>query len=477
MKAIGSVLALISVLIVCLVFFFVWSGTERVGYERIPMDGDPIVAQVDKELHSSMDSDPAAEATTIKTTRKAKDSQSGADSSRGNSFVVWINVSGFRGDYLDQTETPFLDSLAKQGSYTAELKPPFPSLIYPSLMSQATGRTVREHGIVSDKMRDPATGQVISNPTALALLKAEPIWTTAKRQGVGVLVHHWPFSQQQPAENAADIFIPEVDVKSGAEDRLKALLDAWTAYKKEPKIRLAMLSLNDLEAAARAHGTRAKETYDAVEKLDKTLAAFRDRLREKWPTLRGSEGDKLHIFITTDRGMVDVKKAINFGALMGELAQQVDFAACDNMAQLWFKKGAAGSDPKQVEETLDGELRSRIYWRTYTREEIPETWKLDKSPLIGDRILMLKSGYTFADTTGAEPVFDPNETGGPICTSGYMVSDQPRMAGQAFFSTLDGQNANYNLGPVDGTQLYPTICDILGITPASGVRATSMRIP
>lgn len=473
MKTAGSVLSLVSVLFACFAFIFVWAGTEFVHFEWLAMNNDLTAGQVNAELQASQAKDYAEE-------EGKADAMTGAAAASvdGAYFILWLNVSGFRGDYLEHTETPFLDSLAQQGSSTSGLQPVFPSLHYPTLISQATGRIVKDHGVISDKLRHPETGQIVTHPTDLKLLKAEPVWTTAKRQGVGVLVHHWPFSQQQPAEHAADSFLPEVNFTSSAEERLNALLDAWAAHQAEPKIRLAMLSIQDLDQAARTYGIRQKETFQALEKLDKTLAGFRDRLREKWPSIRGKESDRLMLMITTDHGMADVKKVINFGALMGDLAQQVDYAASEAIAQLWFKPQPEGTDRSKFEAAYDNELKARIYWRTYTPDEIPQDWKLGTGPQTGDRVLVLKSGYSFTDKTGSEPVFDPSETGGPFAGCGYLAADQSRMLGQAFFSTIEGATGktSNSLGSIDSPQLYATVCRLLGIKPADGVVASSLYL-
>lgn len=432
------------------------------------MEGDPVVADVERQLQSSLAPTPAAEPMPdfAAPARQAET----APEPLGTNVVVWINVSGFRSDYMETAEAPFLQSIVNQSYYTTDLRPPFPSLHYPSLITQATGRGVREHGVISDKLRNVETGEIVEHPTDLAFLKAEPIWTTAKRQGVGVLVHHWPFSQKQPAEHAADLFVPELDFTSSAEERLKVVLDAWSAHKQEPKIRLVMVSLMDLDIAARANGTKEQATLDAVVKLDKTLASFRDQLRAKWSTLRSNESDRLHLFITTDHGMVDVKRLINLGGALGDLTQKVDFAASDGVAQLWFKKPPEGTDLEKYQAEIDGDLQSRIYWRVYTREQFPGAWNLGTGPQIGDRFITPKSGYAFTDKTGPDAVFDATETGGPLCGSGGSVADLPRMAGHAFFTTLDGQSGGSNLGAVDATQLYPSVCLILGIQPAPGVK-------
>src|SRR5688572_27629136 len=67
------------------------------------------------------------------------DQQPAAAQDQAKNVVLWISVDGFRGDYVDRGETPYLQSLMKHGAYTKQLVPVFPSLTFPSHVSEATG--------------------------------------------------------------------------------------------------------------------------------------------------------------------------------------------------------------------------------------------------------------------------------------------------------------------------------------------------
>ncbi|MEM0969174.1 MAG: alkaline phosphatase family protein [Verrucomicrobiota bacterium] len=233
MKTAASSIALISIVISTFALLLVWAGTDQVHMEWVAMDDDQSLAEFNQALNPPTE---VAEYDSSSTTEMA-------ESEAGENYVLWINVSGFRSDYVESTGSPFFDQMKDNGSYTEKLKPDFPSLRYPSLISQATGKGIDEHGVTGNSLRHPDTGELIDNPTDLSFLKAEPIWTTAKRQGIPVLVQHWPFSQEQPSEHAADSFLSSVDDSLSDEERLTSLLDAWKAHTGENKIRLAMTSL------------------------------------------------------------------------------------------------------------------------------------------------------------------------------------------------------------------------------------------
>src|SRR5256885_572819 len=111
--------------------------------------------------------------------------------------VLWISVDGLRGDYLKRADPPTLMRLAHAGAYTTQVRPIFPSETFPNHIAQVTGTTADHTGIPTNAFFDTATGQRYSFPDDSALIRVEPIWTTAKRQGVRVAVIDWPMSYKQ----------------------------------------------------------------------------------------------------------------------------------------------------------------------------------------------------------------------------------------------------------------------------------------
>ncbi|MEM7013530.1 MAG: nucleotide pyrophosphatase/phosphodiesterase family protein, partial [Verrucomicrobiota bacterium] len=424
---------------------FVWGGTEQVTFTWVEMDDDFEVAEFETPRYSTTHEETAAPVLD------------------GENFVLWLSISGFRADYLEKADTPFLDGVG--GTSSRAFTPTFPALNWSSLMSQATGLTADGHGIVGNTMRDPNTGKSVPYPTKLSVLKAEPIWTTAKKAGLGVLVHDWPFSQEQP-EAAADVFKPTFDISLSDEDRLNALFDAWASHQGENKLRLIMGSLHGLRKAAQTHSTSEEETLQAITKLDATLSGFFRKVIDKWPDLRNGEGDKLHVVITTDHGMVDAEKLINFEDLMGDMAKQVDYIVDEGIAHIWFKDTPPdGMDMDEFVEFYDSELKKRTYWRSFSQDTFPSDWKLAaEGGHLGDRLLLLKPPYAFHTEKGSEAVYAPAETGGPFAASGYWVNDSSRMKGQMFaFSLTGGGSFSDDLGEVRATQIYPSVCQLLGI--------------
>ena len=65
-------------------------------------------------------------------------------------YVLVISFDGFRYDYVNWTDTPNFDYVAKQGVKAKGLIPVFPSLTFPNHYSIATGAYTETHNITGN---------------------------------------------------------------------------------------------------------------------------------------------------------------------------------------------------------------------------------------------------------------------------------------------------------------------------------------
>jgi predicted AlkP superfamily pyrophosphatase or phosphodiesterase len=79
--------------------------------------------------------------------------------------TIVISCDGFRWDYAEMYDTPFLDLMARQG-VKGELVPSFPSKTFPNHYTLATGLRPEHHGIIANSFLNRATGArfSLSNP-------------------------------------------------------------------------------------------------------------------------------------------------------------------------------------------------------------------------------------------------------------------------------------------------------------------------
>lgn len=108
--------------------------------------------------------------------------------------VILISLDGFRPDYLDRGVTPNLSRLAATG-VTAAMRPSFPTKTFPNHWSLVTGKVPDHHGIVANRMEDPARpGEVftMASDDPFWWNEAEPIWVMAERAGIRTATMFWP---------------------------------------------------------------------------------------------------------------------------------------------------------------------------------------------------------------------------------------------------------------------------------------------
>lgn len=503
----SSLITFFAVLLFAFTVLFLWSGSEGIKFKRVAMEGDrSTVGILEEQRRKNM------RAQDIPTDTEKMDEPEPVRSGPGDGppVVVWISIPGFRGDYIEKSETPFFDELMANGGSTNKMRPSFPCLTYPAHVTMATGKLPAEHGIIADKIRT-GPGEVIDNPMDPDLLLAEPIWTTATRQGIKTLVHDWPLSQNQKGEHAAAHFLTDFDPALSDEERLNKVLEAWRASSGGgadaapagdgnaapaadgdaapaadgdapapaaggDKLRLVMLRLDDILKAGLANGPREAATYEAIAKTDTALKSFYDTLQAEWATLAPPAAN-LIFFITTDHGLAELDKNVNIAHLLGdEMMQNADIIAHDAIANLYFKDLPENEGEKKIFiDKFDGELSKRIYFRTIKKEELPEEWKYN-SDRTGDRILVLKTGYAFVEEKAAEPVFDPSEGPGFFGGFGYPVGESIRMSGQTILAGFPNAPASGTLDEIGQLSFHATVCKLLGIQPAEGAVTDTLPV-
>lgn len=477
----SALISFIAILLFAFTILFLWNGSEGINFTRVAFEGDRSTVAIIEEFRREQMK--IADAARLERERSSKGMSDDAPApvaaggGDGPAVVVWISIPGFRGDYLEKSETPFLDKLATEGGATNKMRPNFPCLTFPAHATMATGVTPDKHGIIADQIR-LAPGEVVKEPLDDALLLAEPIWVTATRQGIKTLVHDWPLSQKQTGEHKVAYSLETYDATTTDEVRLNKALEQWkeSAKGEGDKLRLLMLRLDDIGKQGLVHGPRADETFATVTTTDKSLQTFFDAVQAEWSTL-APENANLVILITTDHGIAEVSSNVNIARLLGPaMMANVDIIAHDAIANLYFKDlPESEGEQKIFIEKFDKELGTRIYYRPLKKESLPTEWAYLNQERTGDRVLVLKSPYIFTNLDSEEPLFESADGKGNFGGFGYPVEEASRMSGQVIIAGIPNSPLSAALGEVSQTGFHATVCKILGIDPAEG--ATQETLP
>ena len=391
------------------------------------------------------------------------------------SVVVWISIDGLRPDYLDRAEAPLLKQLVREGLSSQRLVPPTPSLTFPSHVTQATGVPPGAHGIPANSFYDTADDRRYNFPHEAAMLEAEPIWITAKRQGVRTLVQDWPLSHAQAGDVRTDYFHDRFDAAPSDEQRLRLLLDTWGGDAGDEPLRLLMGYVKNVDVVGHRHGPESAEVIAAVEETDALLRRFLDdALRAFRRRVRGRE--QFYLVLTSDHGMASAHTSVNLDKLFERpLPRGVRRITSATFAMLYLDQ-VPPDEREALEESLLKDLRRWDFLSAYTRESLPPEWGLAHPTRVGDIVVLLKPGHALSNRLPL-PFFSAEKTGESGGVHGYAPAESPKMNGFCVIWRYPDALSRRDLGRVGAEQMHPTVARLLRVAPAEGVEATPVKLP
>lgn len=385
----------------------------------------------------------------------------------GRRTVVWISIDGLRSDYLSRGDFPTLHRLQREGAFSRQLVPVFPSLTFPSHVSQATGVRPGVHGIVGNVFYDRQTREHYYYPGDGRLLEAEPIWLTATRQGIRTAVYDWTLSHGQHGAVRTAYHGEKFDPRLSDQQRLEQLLQAWENDSAEPQpLRLLMCYMEGPDAAGHRFGPDSPEIAQKLKQVDRDLGQFLDRALAAWQRTR-KPGDTFYLLVTTDHGMAKVDRLVNLDALAGlEGETGITSAFTGNVAHVFFDDPNLVTRQPQRVETLLKRVRQHDFAKAYLRDELPPQWQIDHPTRTGDVVIVLEPGYAFGNRIPGL-MATPAEVAGPQGMHGYDPQTNKQMLAYMVLWRAEAPLGGVDLGRVDALRLHPTVAALLGIEPAA----------
>jgi predicted AlkP superfamily pyrophosphatase or phosphodiesterase len=186
-----------------------------------------------------------------------------------------------------------------QGVKVEHMNPSFPSVTYPNHFTLVTGLYTESHGIVDNVFYDPNYNETVhllqdsKGKEARFWNATEPIWETAKKQGLKTASSFLPGSEvwlKNP-----DIFLPSSGLFS-FESRCDELVNWFTKF----QLDFATLYWNEPDMTGHYFGPDSKEYMDKIEQIDKSIGYLFEKLE------RANLLDQLNILIVSDHGMASM---------------------------------------------------------------------------------------------------------------------------------------------------------------------------
>src|SRR5215831_1653633 len=371
--------------------------------------------------------------------------------------VILISVDGMPPDYYTAPEklglrVPTLTMMKQGGAYAEGMEGVYPTVTYPQHTTMVTGLRPAAHGIVQNRIFEaPTEKQTRYWYWYAKALKAETLWTVAKKAGLTTAAVGWPVtvgaeidynvpeiydpSENPPtwnwiAKNSTPGLLekalgPDLKKDSGVDERLTSVSE-YIIKNHQPS--LLLIHLIELDEAHHRNGPRTKPAIEIAERED----GYIHRIVEA--TKQAGIFEKTTFFIVSDHGFADINK--RFSPKVALAKEGLITLDASGKATAW--KAAAwpsgGSCPIILKDANDKETEAKVsaIFSKWAKQEnspikqIVTRADLRKLEAVPQATLMLEaaSGYSFDDTLTGTEVRDSGETyKGTHC---YLPTD-PRM--------------------------------------------------
>ena len=361
---------------------------------------------------------------------------------KNDQVTVIISLDGFRWDYTQWYDTPFLDRMAEEG-VEAALIPSYPSKTFPNHYTLATGLYPDHHGIIGNKFINRATGKKFSLSNREVKHDAryyggEPIWLTAQRQGLRTAVFYWPGSDVAVQGKYPDKYFnydqePRLTFGQRIDGILKQLRRPEA---KRPQLIMAYFEQPDHNG--HVYGPQAKQTRIAVMEIDKLISNLYERI-QKLPI-----SDNVNFIVVSDHGMTLTMPEKHIDARQYLKKEWYYDIEGDAPANIYVREGCADS----ICLALQGVDHIRVWHRT----EVPYYLHYGTNENVGDVVIDTELGWLFSDKKA--------EYGG---THGYDPSYNDM---HALFRAVGPAFKHISLPHFPNVDVYPLLCHLLGIEPA-----------
>ncbi|HEX5065076.1 MAG TPA: ectonucleotide pyrophosphatase/phosphodiesterase [Myxococcota bacterium] len=380
--------------------------------------------------------------------------------------VVLILFDGFLPALLDAHPTPAFDRIEREGSFSRDLAPVFPSISLANQTSISTGCWPAHHGIVSNEFLDPELGRYDHDLGADWMTGCEHLHQAAKRQGLRSAALWYPGTHSKKNGPQATYVSPDVvheqrppDAQRVAELlRLLALPDA-------ERPAFVALYMNGPDTPEHYQGIDSPETAAAVVEADalvgKILAAI-----DASPAR-----DRIAVLVTTDHGMRAVDTIVNMRRILRNHGIAATPISSGTTSFVYLEK----DEPAEMERAAAA-LSGYPEFEVLRRGAFPEYAQLGDGPRVPALIVSAKPPY-FIENLERWPSWLQwvGDYGPEFLYAGFNLKathgfppDTEGMQG-ILYAWGSGVARGQKLGPVRAIDIHPTVARLLGMEPGRAV--------
>uniref|UniRef100_A0A8D3AS20 SMB domain-containing protein n=1 Tax=Scophthalmus maximus TaxID=52904 RepID=A0A8D3AS20_SCOMX len=352
--------------------------------------------------------------------------------------LLLVSLDGLRAEYLQTWSSliPVLDKLRQCGTSAPYMQAAFPSKTFPNHYTIVTGLYPESNGLIDNSMYDPVFDASFSlsspekdNP---AWYYGQPVWHTAKDQGLKSGTFFWPGSDVKINGSFPDIYKP-YNGKVPFEERVFALLK-WLQLPDDERPDFYTLYLEEPDKSGHSYGPVSGGLIEAIRGVDKIMGQLMDGLKQI------GLHRCVNIIIVADHGMEDT--------------------SCDRKEALQQLVGDTGG--YWVTEGPFGRIRARHKGvckkpdqkiKPYLKADLPKRLHFANSRRIEDVNVLVEPKWLFPGSV-------------TFCSGGAHGYDNDAESMHAMFVSYGPKfQPKTEIEPFSNIELYNLMCDVLQISP------------
>ena len=373
-----------------------------------------------------------------------------AGSTAREQYTIIVSLDAFRWDYSEAFDTPFFDQLAAQG-VKAVMQPSFPSKTFPNHYTLATGLYPDHHGIVANSFRSCVTGKryAIGNEQAAKPddYGGDPIWLTAKRQGVTTATLYWVGSNVAVKGQHANYWHNYVrDSLMTFPERTHEVLRLLQLPEKQ-RPHLIMAYFEEPDESGHNFGPISKHTRRVVESLDSLLGAMWQRIQAL--PIAG----QVNLIITGDHGMtwIDSQHRVPVSRYIKPEWGTVDGSL----------PGFVYVNRPDYADSVLAALKGVPHIWAWKRQDVPSYLHYGTNASIGDVVVLPDVGWLWMDSK-------PGNDTAPLVRGGAHGFDNTAIDMQVGFRAIGPAFKQGYVKPQEfrNVCVYPLLCHLLGVQPS-----------
>jgi predicted AlkP superfamily pyrophosphatase or phosphodiesterase len=363
--------------------------------------------------------------------------------------VVLISLDGFRWDYLDRPEAARLRELAARGVRAERLVPSFPSKTFPNHYTLVTGLYPEHHGIAANVMLDSTLGrfQTGNHPSVrdARWFGGEPIWVTAKKQGVRTATYFWPGSEA-PIGGIYPHWYYRFDAVTARDTRVRRVLE-WLAMPDSSRPRLVAVYFSDVDTDGHTHGPDSPEVNAAIARVDSAVGAIIDGIAQQGKT------SQVNVVVVADHGMAAVSA--------DRVIALDDYVAMDSLAVAdWTPVATIIPKPGREAYVYRALRGANAHLQVYRKGELPPHLHYNSGARVTPIVAIADEGWSI----GTRAMLATMKRG--VITGAHGYDNTLPSMGALFVAAGPSFRRGVTVPAFTNVHVYPLLAQLLRLTPA-----------